>query len=101
MTTHSSIPAWRIPCTEEPGRLLSIGLYRAAKEVIPMYLPEAQRDVVWAAVGSPWGLSALWLVVINLLTFFVFGWDKLKAKWKEKNEKTRRVPEKTLFLLAP
>ena len=28
MATHSSILAWRIPWTEEPGRLLSIGLER-------------------------------------------------------------------------
>ena len=25
MATHSSILAWRIPCTEEPGRLQSMG----------------------------------------------------------------------------
>jgi len=65
-----------------------------------MYLPQEQNDFVWAVVGSPWGLLALWLVCINLVTFFVFGWDKLKAKWKEKNETIRRVPEKTLFVLA-
>ena len=28
MATHSSILAWRIPWTEDPGRLLSIGLQR-------------------------------------------------------------------------
>ena len=28
MATHSSIVAWRIPCTEEPGRLQSTGLQR-------------------------------------------------------------------------
>ena len=28
MTTHSSILAWRIPWTEEPGRLQSIGSQR-------------------------------------------------------------------------
>ena len=28
MATHSSVLAWRIPCTEEPGRLKSIGLHR-------------------------------------------------------------------------
>ena len=28
MATHPSILAWRIPCTEEPGRLQSIGLQR-------------------------------------------------------------------------
>ena len=28
MATHSSIPAWRIPWTEKPGRLQSMGLQR-------------------------------------------------------------------------
>ena len=28
MATHSSILAWRIPWTEEPGRLQSMGLQR-------------------------------------------------------------------------
>ena len=29
MATHSSIPAWRIPQTEEPGGLQSMGLQTA------------------------------------------------------------------------
>ena len=28
VATHSSILAWRIPCTEEPGELQSMGLQR-------------------------------------------------------------------------
>ena len=28
MATHSSILAWEIPCTEEPGGLKSMGLLR-------------------------------------------------------------------------
>ena len=28
MATHSSIPAWQIPWTEEPGRLQSMGSLR-------------------------------------------------------------------------
>ena len=28
MATHSSILAWRIPWTEEPGRLEAMGLHR-------------------------------------------------------------------------
>ena len=28
IATHSSILAWRIPCTEEPGGLLSMGSQR-------------------------------------------------------------------------
>ena len=27
-TTHCSVPAWRIPWTEEPGRLQSLGSHR-------------------------------------------------------------------------
>ena len=30
MATHSSIPAWRIPCTEEPGGLQSMGSHSQA-----------------------------------------------------------------------
>ena len=32
MTTHSSILAWRIPWTEEPGRLHSMGLQRVERD---------------------------------------------------------------------
>ena len=32
MATHSSILAWRIPWTEEPGGLLSIGLHRVGHD---------------------------------------------------------------------
>ena len=38
---------------------------------------------------------AFYLLAVNLVTFAVYGWDKLMAKWQK-----RRVPEKTLFLLA-
>ena len=32
IATHSSIPAWRIPWTEEPGRLQSIELHRVGHD---------------------------------------------------------------------
>ena len=32
MATHSSLLAWRIPWTEEPGRLQSIGLQRVGHD---------------------------------------------------------------------
>ena len=32
MATHSSILAWRIPGTEEPGGLLSMGLHRVGHD---------------------------------------------------------------------
>ena len=32
MATHSSTLAWKIPWTEEPGRLLSMGLQRVGHD---------------------------------------------------------------------
>ena len=32
MATHSSIPAWRIPWTEKPGGLQSMGLQRVGHD---------------------------------------------------------------------
>ena len=33
MATHSSIPAWRIPWTEEPGGLQSMGSQRVGRDL--------------------------------------------------------------------
>ena len=65
-----------------------------------MFTPEENNDFMWVVIGSPGGLLAIWLLLINVITFLVFGLDKWKAKRKEKNEKVRRVPERTLLLLA-
>ena len=34
MATHSSIPAWEIPWTEEPGRLQSLGSQRVGHNFV-------------------------------------------------------------------
>ena len=34
MATHSSILAWKIPQTEEPGRLLSMGSQRVGHDLV-------------------------------------------------------------------
>jgi len=65
-----------------------------------LYLPEVENDAIWTAVGSSWGALALWVLLINAVTFFSFGLDKLKAKRKANGAQTRRIPERTLFLLA-
>ena len=65
-----------------------------------LYLPEATTTPLFAVVGNPWALLGCYLLVMNLVTFLVFGLDKWKAKRKAKNEAVRRVPEKTLFLLS-
>lgn len=79
---------------------MKLALLSAGSREKFLYLPQEHNDFLWAVVGSPWGLLACWLVLINLVTFLAFGLDKWKARRKEKNEKVRRVPEKTLLLLA-
>ena len=37
MAAHSSILAWKIPWTEEPGKLQSTGLQRAGHDWVSMY----------------------------------------------------------------
>ena len=65
-----------------------------------LYQPEATTATLFTVVGNPWALLICYLLVMNLVTFLVFGLDKWKAKRKVKNEAVRRVPEKTLFLLS-
>ena len=65
-----------------------------------LFQPEATTTTLFAVVGNPWALLGIYLLVMNLVTFLVFGLDKWKAKRKAKNEAVRRVPEKTLFLLS-
>ena len=65
-----------------------------------LYQPESTGDGLFFVVGNPWALLLLYLLLINLVTFLVFGLDKWKAKRKEKKDSVRRVPEKTLFLLS-
>ena len=79
---------------------MNIALLSAVSREKALFLPEVRNDFIWAVVGSPWGLLAIWLVLINVITFFVFGADKLQAKRKEKKDTVRRVPEKNLLLLA-
>ena len=38
-----------------------------------VYEPEAHNDFVWVVIGSPWGLLALWLALINVAAFLAFG----------------------------
>ena len=79
---------------------MDINLLSAASREKALFPPEAHNDFLFAVVGSPWGLLAIWLILINAVTFCAFGLDKWKAKRKEKKETVRRVPEKTLLLLS-
>ena len=52
METHSSVHAWRIPWTEEPGRLQSMGLQRGRHSFICLkksgFLVEKQEKLISA-----------------------------------------------------
>ena len=61
-----------------------------------LYLPEASNDLLVFFVGSPLGLLLLWLLLMSLAAFILFGIDK----WKAKRPNARRIPERTLFFLA-
>ena len=85
MATHSSILAWRIPWTEEPGRLQSMGLQRVghdwaaktaiASTLISIILEQKNKDrcnLLYFSISQTliMGFYALWLVffcVINLV----------------------------------
>ena len=41
-----------------------------------LYLPTEQSATLFAVIGNPWALLGIWLVLINLVTFLVFGLDK-------------------------
>jgi len=54
MATHSSILAWRIPWTEEPGRLCPWG-----QRVRHDYMTNTtQLLICMILLGLPWGLSS-------------------------------------------
>ena len=62
--------------------------------------PTAKNGFIFTILGSKWGVLWLWLLVINVLALVIYGLDKVLAKIKEHVPKARRIPEKTLLLLA-
>ena len=44
MATHSSILAWEIPWTEEPGQLLSMGSQRAGRDLASKQQQQQQQN---------------------------------------------------------
>ena len=57
MATHSSILAWKIPWTEEPGKLQSTGLQRVRHDwtTSPEQILEDGEEQGGMACCSPWG----------------------------------------------
>ena len=70
LAVHSSIFAWRIPWTEEPGRLQSVGSQRvghdwATDSTTTTYFPEKFTYIkLWVISTKPWAFQVV-LVVKN------------------------------------
>ena len=68
MVTHSSILAWRIPGTEEPGRLQSMGSQRVTqlKQLSTQHIFQDAEKTVWKdtqdCLLSPSVMSPPWTV---------------------------------------
>ena len=70
IATHSSVPSWRMPWTEEPGGLQSLGWQRVGYDLLTkqpqqqwIYLfgfavSVAARGLCWVFVAGAWGLPA-------------------------------------------
>ena len=88
MATHSSILAWRIPWTEEPGGLLSMGLHEvghdwsdlAAAAAALMSLALNGFDNTWADIATRkliWQSTTTSIYPNDYLFFFI----SMSGKW--------------------
>ena len=75
MATHSSVLAWRIPGTGEPGGLLSTGSHRVGHDWSDL-AAAAAFDVPWNSAGPG---TALWEVLLQI-NFFCMG-DQKVLRW--------------------
>ena len=51
MASHSSIPAWKVPWTEEPGGLQSVGLQRVRHDWARKPINRALKRLPWQSSG--------------------------------------------------
>ena len=67
MTTHSSVLAWEIPWTEEPGGLQSMGLHRVGHDLVTK-----QHNLLIYSIDFP--ICALKCKVISSLPHYAILW---------------------------
>ena len=98
MATHSSILAWRILWTEEPGKLQSMGLQRVGhdwgtKHTLLVSVSSITLHVSCPCLYMSWTLVSCWgmLLVLEILAEWVTHWLK----------SSRTDFEKTALVLSP
>ena len=106
MAIHSSTIAWKIPWTEEPGRLQSMGSQRVGHDwATPLHSlgtgNDVWRSLIWR-LDSGWGMcfqdgTPTWLLAGGLCSHYtaLSPWD---AASRFQNEKSKR---KTQHLVWP
>ena len=95
MATHSSVLAWRIAGTEEPGRLLSMGTHRvrhdwsdAATAAAVMMLEVQHLNALGKGQGGSWSnifTGSVLLVNTGLISFRIDWFDPLAVQGILKN----------------
>ena len=83
MATHSSILAWRIPWTEEPGRLQSIGSQRADHHWSDLACTHSLYKVLLCLM--PRTAAAPTLVVIKAVLWWIMCLSLIVQKWEIQN----------------
>ena len=98
MATHSSIPAWRIPWKEEPGRLQSMGSQRVGHDWVTktLFWDYMQPKVfLWAMVCISFCKATLY----HLLKLSEQQRETTKRRWKEirnRGRKERKIRKEML-----
>ena len=73
MATHSSVLAWRIPGTGEPGGLPSLGLHRVRYDWSDLTVAVAKIENCFLVLKSKCILDPLGIKPMNLVVLFAFG----------------------------
>ena len=98
MATHSSILAWKIPGTEEPGRLQSIRLQRVRHDWAHSHLQRLQNKILsWPKISLGFFCNILWKTSNKLfLANPIYHYKKCSCKHFE--NKFFMFPNETLKL---
>ena len=78
MATHSSTLAWKIPWTEEPGRLQSMGLQRVRHDWSDLAAAAARHVVIVQSLSRVWLFVTQWTAVCQASLSFTISQSLLK-----------------------
>ena len=108
MSTHSSVLAWRIPGTGEPGRLPSMGSHRVGHDWSDFAAAAAEsqgmENKAWRLCNQPQSLTSILGLSSRMLHWVHFGQRGYSLSWtRSHTEQTARssviklaVPEKAM-----